>query len=411
MKAIIIAIGDEILIGQTTDTNSTFISSELNKIGVKVIEKRTIGDQKDIIKNTLHDCLQKADIIITTGGLGPTSDDKTLESIAEYFHQKLLINQEILDFITEKYVSRGLPLNKFNRRQALFPENAKVLWNYLGTAPGVYFHVNDKHVFLLPGVPAEMQQMMVQVIDHLSTLSDMAIIHQTVCTYGIPESVLAEMIQDWEKSLPEFLSLAYLPSFGEVKLRLSAFVNKNLSYDVKKSINQKIEELKHILKDKIYSLEDETIQEVIGKILRNKKQTLSCAESCTGGYLSHLITSIPGSSDYFMGSVVSYSNEVKMSVINVSENSLKNYGAVSEVVAIEMAKGVKELNKTDYALSTTGIAGPGGATPGKPVGTVWLACATPEKVVTKLLHLKGDRLTNIRRAAKLALFMLYEQIK
>ena len=402
----VITIGDEILYGQITDTNSKWISEELDKIGIKTIRKSSVGDQKQQILNILDESLQRADIVLITGGLGPTKDDITKKTLAEYFNDELEINLHAEEFIRGFFEKRGRPFTELNRQQAAIPSKCTYLHNATGTAPGMWFEYNGKVIVSMPGVPLEMKYLLSnEVIPRLKSKFELPeIIHKIIRTIGLGESFLAERIENWEDSLPEYIKLAYLPSFGEVKLRLTG-MGENRS-KVEEQIELEVKKLIPLIEEHIFSFENEEIEKSIGKILNKSETSLSVAESCTGGYLSHLLTSIPGSSAYFMGGVVSYSNEAKMDVLKVKQETLTKFGAVSEQTVIEMAEGVRNVMKTTYGIATSGIAGPDGGTDEKPVGTVWLAVTDGKQTLTKKLSLGKIRIVNIEYSAKAALNFL-----
>ena len=395
----LLTIGDEILYGQIVDTNSQWMSVELDKVGIKVIRKTSVGDVESEILTAFAEAEKRADIILITGGLGPTNDDLTKPLLAKYFNCELKINEEALREVTEFFKSRGRELTEINRQQAALPTACEKITNPNGTAPGMWFEKNGKVFMSMPGVPHEMKKMMTEsVIPKLKqTFKTPVIYHKVIRTIGIGESFLAEKISDWEKALPPHIKLAYLPNLGEVKLRLTSFgdSNKNMQAEV----NELTEKLKLIVGQFIFGYGEDPIELVIGNTLRKKKLTLSVAESCTGGYLSHLITSVPGSSDYFLGSMIPYSYEIKMRQLGVKPETLEKYGAVSEPTISEMANVVRARFNTDIGVATSGIAGPGGATPDKPVGTVWIAYSDKHQTVTKKLQLSKDRMINIRVAS------------
>jgi nicotinamide-nucleotide amidase len=395
----LLTIGDEILYGQIVDTNSQWMSVELDKVGIKVIRKTTVGDQEDEILTAFAEAEKRADIILITGGLGPTSDDLTKPLLAKYFNCKLEIHEEALQEITAFFKSRGREMIEPNRQQAALPVCCTKITNPIGTAPGMWFEKEGKVFMSMPGVPHEMKKMMTErVIPKLKEkFHTPNIYHKVIRTIGIGESFLAEKIAPWENSLPEHIKLAYLPSLGEVKLRLTGFSNS--SSQLESEIDVLVEKLKVIAGDYIYGYGDESIEVVIGKMLRERKLTLSMAESCTGGYLSHLITSVPGCSDYFLGSMVPYAYEIKMRQLGVKPEVLEKYGAVSEPTIIEMANIVRAKFNTDIGVATSGIAGPGGATPEKPVGMVWIAYSDKHHTVTKKLQISNDRTINIKMAS------------
>jgi len=402
----LLTIGDEILYGQIVDTNAQWMSVELDKVGIKVIRKTTVGDQEDEILTAFAEAEKRADIILITGGLGPTSDDLTKPLLAKYFNCKLEIHEEALQEITAFFKSRGREMIEPNRQQAALPVCCTKITNPIGTAPGMWFEKNSKVFMSMPGVPHEMKKMMTErVIPKLKEkFHTPNIYHKVIRTIGIGESFLAEKIAPWENSLPEHIKLAYLPSLGEVKLRLTGFSNS--SSHLENEIDLLVEKLKVIAGDYIYGYGDESIEVAIGKMLRERKLTLSMAESCTGGYLSHLITSVPGCSDYFLGSMIPYAYEIKMRQLGVKPEVLEKYGAVSEPTIIEMANIVRAKFNTDIGVATSGIAGPGGATPEKPVGMVWIAYSDKHHTVTKKLQISADRAINIRMASMAVLNLI-----
>ena len=395
----LLTIGDEILYGQIVDTNSQWMSVELDKVGIKVIRKTTVGDQEDEILTAFAEAEKRADIILITGGLGPTSDDLTKPLLAKYFNCEMQMHEEALAEVTAFFKSRGREMTETNKQQAMLPICCTKITNPIGTAPGMWFEKNGKVFMAMPGVPHEMKRMMTeQVIPKLKEkFKTPAIYHKVIRTIGIGESFLADKISSWEKSLPEHIKLAYLPSLGEVKLRLTGFSNS--SSQIESEIDELIKKIQPLAGEYIYGYVDETIELVIGKMLRERKLTLSMAESCTGGYLSHLITSIPGCSDYFLGSMVPYAYEIKMRQLGVKPEVLEKYGAVSEPTIIEMANIVRAKFNTDIGVATSGIAGPGGATPEKPVGMVWIAYSDKHQTITKKLQISSDRAINIRMAS------------
>lgn len=406
----LLTIGDEILYGQIVDTNSQWMSAELDKAGIKVIRKTSVGDQEEEIITALTEAEKRADIILITGGLGPTSDDRTKPCLVRYFNSELVIHEEALAEVTEFFKSRGRELTEVNRQQAALPSCCTKITNTLGTAPGMWFEKDGKVFVSMPGVPHEMKRMMIDTIvpslrQHFKTP---VIYHKVICTVGIGESILAEKISGWEKALPDHIQLAYLPNLGEVKLRLTAFGN-NLQ-KLQQETDDLVKKIVPLAGEYIYSFEDSPLQVVLGNMLREKKLTLSIAESCTGGYVSHLITSVPGSSDYFQGSMIPYSYEIKMQQLGVRDETLQKYGAVSEQTITEMAELVRQKFNTHIGVATSGIAGPGGATPEKPVGTVWIGFANGQQVITKKLQLSKDRLINIRMASVAVLNLVRQNI-
>lgn len=410
MFASIITIGDEILIGQIIDTNSAWISQKLNKEGIIVKEIRSIGDNKEQIISTISEMMNISDLVLVTGGLGPTNDDITKNVLCELFSSKLIVSEAVLQNITEFVTLRGFKMNTNNHDQAMVPNNATVLNNKMGTAPGMLFNKDGKYLISMPGVPFEMKHLMeTQVLPFIKkTFTNKPIIHKTLLIYGLPESVLAEKIAEWENALPEFVKLAYLPAPGFIRLRLSIY---EAEPEHQMLIEDLIINLKKIIAKNIFAEEDIKPEKLIGQLLKAKGKTLSTAESCTGGKISSLITSIPGSSVYYKGSIIAYDNSVKTNILAVKSEILKEYGAVSQQVVEKMAYGILNLLKTDYSIAVSGIAGPDGGTPEKPVGTIWIAVASHEKTISKKYQSLNDRETNILRASNTALAMLIEMIQ
>ncbi|MCP9769822.1 competence/damage-inducible protein A [Lacihabitans sp. LS3-19] len=402
----VITIGDEILYGQITDTNTQWMSENLDQIGIKTLRKTSIGDDKSEILNILKESLERVDIVLITGGLGPTKDDITKTTLADFFDDSLVINSQAESFIKDFFEKRGRPFTELNRQQAAIPSKCTYLHNATGTAPGMWFNKDGKIIVSMPGVPVEMKYLMTnEVIPRLKAQFELPeIVHKVIRTIGLGESFLAEKIENWEDNLPSHIKLAYLPNFGQVKLRLTGIGNDREI--LKNEIEVEVEKLVLLIEQFIYSTENEEIEEAIGNILKHRNETVSVAESCTGGYLSHLFTSIAGSSAYFMGGVVSYSNEAKMEVLKVKQETLTKFGAVSEQTIIEMAEGVRKLLGTTYGIATSGIAGPDGGTPEKPVGTVWIAVSNEQQTITKKLQLGKIRMVNIQYSAKAALDFL-----
>jgi nicotinamide-nucleotide amidase len=399
ITAELLTIGDEILYGQIVDTNSQWMSVELSNAGVKVIRKTTVGDQEDEILNAFAEAESRADIILITGGLGPTSDDLTKPCLAKYFNCEIRMHEEALAEVTEFFKSRGRDLTEINRQQAALPVCCEKVTNKMGTAPGMWFTRNQKVFVSMPGVPHEMKRMMTDIVipKLKETFKTPIIRHTVIRTVGIGESFLADKIAQWEKELPAHFKLAYLPSLGDVKLRLTAIGSDDKSLAAESGAL--VEKLWPLAGEFIFGVGEDPLEQVLGNILRNKKLTLSIAESCTGGYLSHLITSIPGSSDYFPGSIIAYANEIKTSHLGVSPSTIEKFGAVSEESVKEMANAVRAKFNTDIGVATSGIAGPGGGTVDKPVGTVWISYADKEKTIARKLQLSKDRMINIRMAS------------
>jgi nicotinamide-nucleotide amidase len=406
----LITIGDEILYGQIVDTNSQWMSTELDKIGIKVVRKTTVGDLESEILAVFAEAETRADVILITGGLGPTSDDLTKDCLAKFFNCSITIHEEALAEVTEFFKSRGRELTELNRQQAALPTACQKITNALGTAPGMWFDKRDKVFMSMPGVPHEIKKIMTDhVIPRLSKKYQLPVIHHKIIrTIGIGESFLAEKIADWENALPKHIKLAYLPSLGEVKLRLTGFGTS--LQQLESETNVWVEKLKERVGQFIYGFGEDPIEVVLGKTLRDRNLTLSIAESCTGGYLSHLITSVPGSSEYFLGTMIPYAYEIKMRQLGVKPETLEKYGAVSEPTIIEMANIVRAKFSTSIGVATSGIAGPGGATPDKPVGTVWIAYSDKHQTVTKKLQLTKDRALNIRLASIAVLNLIRQSL-
>lgn len=406
----LLTIGDEILYGQIVDTNSQWMSVELDKIGIKVVRKTTVGDLESEILTAFAEAEKRADVILITGGLGPTSDDLTKPCLAKYFNCELKMHDEALAEVTEFFKSRGRELTELNRQQAALPTACIKITNAIGTAPGMWFDKGDKVFMSMPGVPHEMKKMMTElVLPRLAKKYQLPVIHHKVIrTIGIGESFLAEKIAAWENALPSHIKLAYLPSLGEVKLHLTGF-GTSLP-QLESETNQLTEQLKEYVGQFIYGYGDDPIEVVLGRTLRERKLTLSIAESCTGGYLSHLITSVPGSSEYFLGTMIPYAYEIKMRQLGVKPETLEKYGAVSEPTIIEMANIVRAKFSTNIGVATSGIAGPGGATPDKPVGTVWIAYSDKHQTVTKKLQLTKDRMLNIKLASAAVLNLIRQSL-
>lgn len=410
MKAEIITIGDELLIGQVIDTNSAWIAEQLNLYGVEIYQITSVHDEQKQILEALLKAEQSADIIILTGGLGPTKDDITKNVLCKYFNTKLVFHKPAFEQIKERFKNRNISINKLNKDQAFVPESCTVLLNKAGTAPGMWFKKGSKIYISIPGVPFEMKYLMEHEI--LPRIKDLgagrAIYHKTINTHGLPESILAKTIEDWETALPVNIKLAYLPNPMAVRLRLSV-TGANLNI-LKQQVEEEIEKLKKIIPENIYGFDNETLAEVTGRLLVSNSASLALAESCTGGFISHLITSVPGSSSYFKGSIIAYSNEVKQKILGVDPVSIEKFGAVSEQVACEMAHGVKDLFGVDYAIATTGIAGPEGGTEEKPTGTVWIAVADNRLVAAEKFVFGNNRERNIMRSSQTALQMLRKRV-
>ena len=412
IKATIITIGDEILIGQIVDTNSVSIAKHLNKAGITVAEKLSIGDNAEQIEATLKRAHQQSQVVIITGGLGPTKDDITKHTLARIFSSPLVENKAVAEHVEKMLAVRGIVFNALNRSQALVPECCTVLFNHHGTAPGMWFEQDDHVTISLPGVPFEMAHLMEdEVMPRLkSHYSLHANIHRTMITSGIAESMLAERIAEWEDALPEDVKLAYLPSPNIVRLRLSTYDSED-GEAARTRIDLLFKELYKIIPDNIVGYEDASVQQLVHQILTERGKTLAVAESCTGGTIASRFTAMAGSSAYFLASVVAYANEAKRDILGVNHDDIVRYGAVSEQVARQMAEGVRRATGADYAISTTGIAGPSGGSAEKPVGTVWMAVATPTHTVAMMRPSGTDRGQIINRASAYAIEMLYKELK
>jgi len=414
MLAEIITIGDEILIGQIVDTNSAWIAQKLNNIGIRIKQISSVSDDKEHIMSALKEASQRADIILITGGLGPTKDDITKKTLAEYFGVGLVENKEALENVEKIFRRlRGTlsELLEVNKQQALVPENCEVILNKNGTAPGMWFNHHGKIYMSMPGVPHEMMYMMEEgVIPKLkASLKLPFIIHQTILTAGEGESYLAEKIADIEDSLPSYIKLAYLPKLGQVRLRLSGYGEGEAK--LKSEVGEFAEKIVKRVGNAVVALEDIPLEKAILNLMAENELTLSTAESCTGGYIAHLLTQHPGSSKVFFGGAVSYSYELKESILGVKNETLWQHGAVSKETVTEMVEGALLNFKSDYAIAVTGIAGPDGGTPEKPVGTVWIGVASKEKTFIKQFSFGNKRQQNIERTAVAALSMLNTLLK
>ena len=412
MKATIVTIGDEILIGQIVDTNSAFIAKSLDRIGVEINEMLSISDNKQHILDTLSQLQNKVDLVIITGGLGPTKDDITKKTLCDYFEDTLVVNIEVEAHVTqliEGFYKR--PISQINKDQALVPSQCIVLKNQFGTAPGMWMKKENTVFISLPGVPFEMKDIVESVIipKIIEEYKRPYIIHKTILTYGQGESLVAERIENWENNLPEFIKLAYLPSPGRVRLRLSARgVNKAI---LEAAIEENVKSLDAIIHDIIVGFEEEeTIEVVVGKILSEQQKTIATAESCTGGKIAEILSSVSGASKYYKGSVVCYATEVKVDVLGISEELIKEHSVVSFEVAKTMAIAIKKLMKTDYAIATTGNAGPSKGDSKAEIGTVFIALATPNDVIVEEFNFGQPREKVIDRAVNKSLEMLKKEI-
>ncbi len=411
ITASIITIGDELLIGQTIDTNSAWMAQELNKIGVWVKRRVAVGDNREDIWQALDNETLESDIILLTGGLGPTADDITKPLLCDYFGGKMIVNEQVLQHVTTIFLRLNRPLLERNLKQAEVPDVCEVLMNERGTAPGMLFR-KGKNVFVsMPGVPHEMKGLMSnKVLPLLQEEFQMPfILHRTLLTAGVGESFIAEKIQSFEEALPEAVKLAYLPNYGMVRLRLTTQTNEKEKAE--QELDRLFLELQELVKEWLIIDKDEPLEKALGDLLISKNKSLSTAESCSGGYIAHLLTSVPGSSLYFKGTVVAYSYDAKETILGVNHSTLETKGAVSEETITEMFNGLMKVTTADYGIATSGIMGPGGGTEDKPVGTVWVAVGSREKMVAKRLHFRFDRAKNIELTATNALLMLFQFIK
>lgn len=408
MKLEIITIGNELLIGQVVDSNSAWMATRLNEAGFEVNRRIAVGDSATEIKETLTDCLHRADVVLLTGGLGPTRDDLTKQTLCDFFQTTLVFDSAVYQNIEKLLLQRLGHINALNRQQAMVPKACEVIPNPVGTAPVLWFKRAQQIVVAMPGVPHEMEEAMTnEIIPRLLTLFQTTeIIHQTVLVAFLPESVLAEKIAHWENALPAHLSLAYLPSPGKVRLRITARGNNRPK--LVDDVNCALKTLMPYIDPYVYGLTDETPQVLLGRALSERKQTIAVAESCTGGTIAQLISSIPGSSAYFKGGIVAYHNQVKTALLNVDAGHLERHGAVSAIVAEEMAIGVRKQLNSDWAIATTGIAGPDGGSLEKPVGTVWIALASEYGVWSEKFQMGTIRARNILRSAETALILLLQ---
>ncbi len=405
-KAEILTIGDEILYGQINDTNSQWISKALDAAGFRTIRKTTVGDGRGQILQAFREAAHRADLVLITGGLGPTADDLTKPCLAEFFNCALSMNEKALKEVSAFFQSKGLELTELNRQQAMLPDCCEPITNELGTAPGMWIKNGDQVFVSMPGVPFEMKHMMTRYIlpKLAKTFHTEVVYHRVIKTIGIGESWLSEKIAPWADSLPDHISLAYLPSLGQVKLRLTASGSDLES--LKAEVAGQTERLYPYAGKYIYGFDNDEIESVVGNNLRKEHLTLATAESCTGGFLGHSITRIPGASDYFKGGVIAYANEIKVKMLGVDESTLDQFGAVSEETVRQMAEGVAREMGTDIGLATTGVAGPDGGSPEKPVGTVWIGCHFRGETIIRKLQLWKDREVNIQASSIAVLNLL-----
>ena len=405
MFAELITIGDELLIGQVVDTNSAWMGRELNNIGIEVLRIVSVRDREEEILEAIDNAMKRVNIVLVTGGLGPTKDDITKQTLCKYFNTELIFSEEVFENV-KRVLAGKIPMNKLNKGQAMVPKNCTVINNPVGSASVSWFERDGKVLVSMPGVPQEMTTVMAESVLpklHERFQTDV-IMHQTFLVQHYPESVLAEKLEAWEVALPDCIKLAYLPKLGIIRMRLTGRGHDRK--EVETLLNREKAKLETILGEDIFSEEDTPLEVIIGELLKKRKLTVSTAESCTGGSIAERLTSIAGSSEYFKGSIVAYSNEVKKDLLYVSSETLEKYGAVSEETVIEMVKGAMKALKTDCAVATSGIAGPGGGTPEKPVGTVWIAAGYKNEIRTYKQETNRGRAMNIERAGNNALLML-----
>jgi nicotinamide-nucleotide amidase len=410
MRAVIITIGDELLIGQTIDTNSAWMGAELSKSGFDVMRIISVHDRREDIIYALSEAAGKTDVVLITGGLGPTSDDITKPTLCEFFKTNLVMNYEVLSMVEAMMSLRNFPMNDKNRRQAEVPESCRVLKNTAGTAPGMWFEKDGIIYISMPGIPYEMKYLMKEIVlpELNKRFTSQIIIHRNIMTYGTGDSLLADILTDFESGLPGDIKLAYLPAEGIIKLRLTATGSDH--DQLTNLVNEQVRKLYETIPEYIYGENEESLEMVIGKLLMARNKTVSTAESCTGGEIAHLITSVPGCSLYYKGSVIAYSNSVKTQLLGVQDFILTKYGAVSENTVREMADGARSLLKTDFVIATSGIAGPDGGIESKPVGTVWMAVSSEQGTICEKRVFGNDRITNIKRFSLAALNLLRKQI-
>ncbi len=410
MKAAIITIGDELLIGQTTDTNSAWIGAELSRAGFDVCRIISVHDRREDIIGALAEASGRSEVVLITGGLGPTSDDITKPALCDFFGTRLVPDNSVLLTIEKLLRKRSLTLNENNRRQAEVPESCRILANNMGTAPGMWFEKDGTIFVSMPGVPYEMKHIMTDhVLPELNKrFRSQVIIHRNIMTYGTFEAKLAEILTDFEAGLPESIKLAYLPASGIIKLRLTATGSSHGS--LAELLDNQVGKLYEIIPEYIYGENEDSLEMVIGRILKERGETVGTSESCTGGEIASMITSIPGSSAYFQGSIVAYANQVKCQMLGVDNNTIDENGAVSEQVVTQMAEGARRALNVSYAVATSGIAGPDGGTDEKPVGTLWIAVASGKGTIAEKHIFGTDRANNIKRFSLAALNLLRKQI-
>jgi nicotinamide-nucleotide amidase len=408
MKISIITIGDEILIGQTIDTNSAWMGKKLNAIGAQIHQIVSVGDDlPDIIQN-LEKALQHSDVVLLTGGLGPTKDDVTKKALCEFFGVDLVFHQPTYDRILKLFEKWGRSTTEAHRLQCFMPGNAELLYNKMGTAPGMWFEKDGKVVVSMPGVPYEMKYLMeTHVISKLkATFPGQPIVHRTIQTVGEGESRIAFRLEDIESALPAHIKLAFLPNLGKVRLRLTGKGPDQTALE--HELDEKVKQIVDRIPELIFGFGEIKLEAAIGQMLKERQLKLATAESCTGGFLAHMITSVPGSSDYFQGSIIAYANAVKMNQLGVKADTLNQQGAVSEATVREMVTGALDLLQTDLAVATSGVAGPGGGSEEKPVGTVWMAVGNNNRIKTRLIRAGKDRIKNIEYSSVHALNLIRE---
>lgn len=399
ITAELITIGDEILYGQILDTNSQWMSQRLDEMGIKVGRKFSISDKSDVIKSAVEESLKRADIVLVTGGLGPTKDDLTKQSLSEFFEMPLEFNESAMEDLEVIFKKFGKEISELNRQQAFLPDGCQKITNERGTAPGMWFQQGKKVVVSMPGVPMEMQAMMTKSIlpKIKKNFRLPVIVHKVIRTIGIGESWLSEIIEKWEDALPSHLALAYLPGKHQVRLRLTGVGEESAALE--QEMEEQIAKVLPLIQQYVFGFGEIEIEDAVGELLKSLEVTIATSESCTGGFLAHRLTSVAGSSEYFQGSIVAYHNSIKSSMLDVNLKTIETFGAVSERTAIEMAEGVRKKMKVDVGIATTGIAGPDGGTEEKPVGTVWMAISYGKSVKTRKIQLPGTRLYNIELAA------------
>ncbi len=403
MKATLLTVGDELLIGQVIDSNAAWIAGQLYLLGIGVARKISVGDNLPDIIEAVERSFQDTDVILMTGGLGPTKDDVTKKALMQYFDCELVFSEETYERIRKIFEKRNIPLKEAHRNQCFLPDKAELLFNRLGTAPGMWFESNGKILVSMPGVPYEMKYIMEHgVLPRLKDRSGTILLQKTIRTIGVGESSLADLVEPLLIESP--VKIAYLPSIGQVRLRLS--IEGQSADGLQELLEEKVSLLERELGSIIFGYDETTIEEAIGQMLRQRKLSLITAESCTGGYLAHLITSVPGSSDYFTGSIVAYSNSIKTSILQVSPKTLERWGAVSKQTVEEMVRGALRSSEADLAIAVSGIAGPGGGSDDKPVGTIWIAVGDIDNIITKEYLFTKDRIINIKYTGIYALDLL-----